>query len=102
MNPNAALKLLNYQITKFQNSLRVDRHSVHAVRSIQHGFSQGRMGVDGPHQIFHGGFEFHCGHGFGDQLRRLRANDVHAENLAIVRIGNNLDEALMLADDGGA
>ena len=58
--------------------------------------------MDGPHQVFHRGFEFHGGDGFGDQFGGLRADDVHAENLAVVRVANDLDEAFVLADDRGA
>src|SRR5215472_13551114 len=38
---------------------------------------------------------------FGNQLRRIRPDDVHTENLAVLRVGNDLDESLMLADDAG-
>ena len=60
------------------------------------------MRVDGPHQIFDRGFEFHGGDGFGNQLRRLRSDDVHAENLPVVGVGDDLDEPFMLANDGRA
>ena len=60
------------------------------------------MRVDRPHQIFNRGFEFDRGDGFGDQFCGLRADDVDAENLAVVGVGDNLDEAFVLADDAGA
>jgi len=75
------------------------RNPVHAVGRVQHGFGQGRVRMDGPHQVFHSGFEFHGDYGFGDQFRRLRADDVHAENLAVIGVGDDLDEALVLAHD---
>src|ERR1035437_10876701 len=97
--------VLNYSITQFFNSpifpilLSVDRDPVHTVRRIQHSLGQGWVGVDGPHQICDGGFEFQGGDGFGDQFGGLRANDVYAENLAIVGVGDDLDEALVLGND---
>src|SRR5271166_5749375 len=60
------------------------------------------MGVDGPHQIFDGGFEFHGGDGFGDQFGGLRADDVDAENFAVVGVADDLDETFVLADDARA
>jgi hypothetical protein len=56
----------------------VNRNPVHAIRGVQHGFRQGWVGVDRPHQVFDGGFEFHGGNGFGDQLCCLWADDVHS------------------------
>ena len=44
------------------------------------------MRVDRPHQVFDRGFEFHGCYRFGDQFRGLRADDVDAENLAVVGI----------------
>ena len=77
----------------------VDRHPIYAIRCIEHSFGQSRMGMDGPHQIFHSSFEFHGGNGFGDQLGRLRTDDVDAENLSVLGVGNYFDEAFMLTHD---
>src|SRR5258708_40256098 len=60
------------------------------------------MSMDGPHQILHRSFKLHSGDRFGDQLRGLRPNDMHSQDLAVVRIGDDLDESLMLADDRGS
>src|SRR5216684_72103 len=57
------------------------------------------MGVDGPHQVFDRRFKFHGDDGFGDKLRRLWADDVDAENLTVVSVRDNLDEAFVLADN---
>ena len=43
---------------------------------------------------------FHRGHRFGDQLERLRADDVDAQNLAVLLVGHHLDEAFVAAEDG--
>ena len=62
---------------------------------------EGGVGVDGPHQVFDGAFELHGGNGFGDELRRLRADDVHAEDLSVLGVGDDLHEAVVRVDDGG-
>ena len=59
------------------------------------------MGVDGEHHLFDCGFEFERGDGFGDDLRGLRADDVDAEDLAVLGVGDDFDEAIVAADDGG-
>ena len=38
---------------------------------------------------------------FGDDLRRVRADDVDAENLAVLGVGDDLDEAVVRVEDGG-
>ena len=45
-------------------------------------FIERGMRVDGMHQGFDGGFGFHGGDGFGDQLEGIGADDVDAQNLA--------------------
>src|SRR5581483_6616545 len=60
------------------------------------------MRVDCPHQIFDCCFRFHGGYRFGDQFGCLRADDVDTENLAVVGVTHDFDEALVLADDAGA
>src|SRR5579872_4232564 len=59
------------------------------------------MRVDGEHHLFYRGFELHRGYGFGDQLGGLWADDVHAQNLAILLFRNHFDETVMAADDAG-
>ena len=60
------------------------------------------MRVNRPHQVFDCGFEFHGGDGFGDQFGGLRADDVDAEDFAVVGVADDFDEAFVLADDAGA
>ena len=55
--------------------------------------------MDRPHQIFHGGLEFYRGYSLGDQFGRLRSNNVYAQNLTVISIGDDLDETLVLADN---
>jgi len=51
------------------------------------------VGVNRPHQVFHRGFQFDCGDGFRDEFRGLWADDVHAQDFAVIGVGDNLDEA---------
>src|SRR4051794_25500175 len=41
--------------------LRIDREAVDRVEGLAHGFVEGRVGVDGLHHDFDGGFGFHGG-----------------------------------------
>ena len=81
--------------------LGVDRHALHRGIRIEHGLADRRVGVDGEHQLVDGAFEFHDGHGFSDEFGCLRTDDVHAEDFTVLRVGNDLDEAIVAADDGG-
>src|SRR5579863_9373303 len=81
--------------------LDIDGKPVHGVERLADGFIDGRMRVDGVHHGLHGGLGLHRQHAFGDQLIRLRADDVHAQDLAILLIGDDLDEAVVLAQDRG-
>jgi len=60
------------------------------------------MGVNGLHHDIDGSLGLHGGNGFGDQLEAVGADDVHAEDLAVLLVGDDLDEAFVLAEDGGA
>ena len=63
--------------------LRIDGQTVDGVEGLAHGFVERGMRVDGLHHHLDGGLRFHGGHGFGDQLEGLRADDVDAQNLAV-------------------
>ncbi len=67
--------------------LRVNRHPLHRAIPIQHRLAQRRVRVDREHQVVHRSFELHHRNRFGNQLRRLRPDDVHAQNLAVLRVG---------------
>jgi len=60
------------------------------------------VGVDGLHHDVDGGFGFHRGDGFGDDLEAFRADDVNAEDFAVWLTGDYLDEPFVVAEDGGA
>src|ERR1700744_990025 len=72
--------------------LDVDGHTFDAGEAVEQGFGYGRMGVDGEHHLFDGGFELEGGDGFGDDLGGVGAEDVDAEDLAVLCIGDDLDE----------
>ena len=59
------------------------------------------MSVNGEHHLLHGGLKLHSGHGFGDQLRGLRSNDVHTQDFAVLLFRYDFDETVMVADDAG-
>jgi len=60
------------------------------------------MRVNSPHQVFYSCFQFHGSDGFGDQFRRLRTDDMHSQNLSVLCVRDDLNKALMFADDGRA
>ena len=82
-------------------SLGVDRHAFDSGVGVEHRFAQGRVRVDGEHQLVDRAFELHDGNRFGDEFGGLRADNVHAEDFAVLRIGDDFDEAVMAVDDGG-
>ena len=79
----------------------VNGHTFYGGVGIEHGFADCRVGVDGEHELVDGAFEFHDGYGFGNEFCGLGTNDVHAEDLSVFCVGDDLDEAIVAADDGG-
>src|SRR5271157_4465836 len=59
------------------------------------------MRMDDVGQLFGGAFDLHRDHGFGDQLGRVWPYYVYPKNFAVFGIGDNLDEALVLANNAG-
>src|ERR1700733_227805 len=55
--------------------------------------------MNGEHHLFDSRLELDCSNGFGDDLRGSRADDVHAQNLAMLRIGDDFDEAIVRIED---
>src|SRR5438552_17888624 len=58
------------------------------------------MSVNGVHQVFARSFQLHRGYRFRDQLGGLRADNVHAQDFAVLLVGNYFDEPFVRADDG--
>ena len=53
------------------------------------------MRVDGEHHLVDRRLQLNRRHRFRNQLGGLRADDVHAENLAVLRVGDHLHEAVV-------
>src|SRR5208283_3030171 len=77
--------------------LRIDRKTVYRVEGLAQSFVERGMRVDGLHHHLHGGFGFHGGDGFTDQLESLRPDDVDAQNLSVLLVGHYLDEAFVMS-----
>ena len=58
----------------------VQRPFVAGQRGFVHRFGQCRMGVANAGDVFAGSTEFHRSNGFGDELRGVGADDVHAKD----------------------
>jgi len=58
--------------------LHIHRFAFDAAVRVEERFGDRRMRVDGEHHLFDGGFEFERGDSFGDDLGRVRADDVDA------------------------
>src|SRR5689334_6447791 len=74
---------------------------VHCIKRLAHGFVKGRMRVNGVPQRFHCGFGFHGQNAFPDQLVSFRTNDMDAQDFAILGVGDDFDEAVVLPQDAG-
>src|SRR5579884_1523464 len=79
----------------------IDCFAFHAAEAIEQCLVQRWMSVDSEHHLLHRRFELHGGDGFGDQLRRRRSDNVHAENFAVLLFGDDLDKSFVIADDAG-
>src|SRR6185437_11556314 len=79
----------------------IDGLAFYAAEAIEQRLIQRWMGVDSEHHLFYRGFELHRRDSFGDQFRCRRPDDVHAENLSVLLLRNDFDEALVVADDAG-
>ena len=66
------------------------------------GLGIGRVRVHGVEDLFLGGLELLGHHQLGDQLGRLRADQVGAQELAVLGVEDELDEALGLVRRQGA
>src|SRR5690606_29063934 len=77
------------------------RPPLNAHGSLTPGFGTGWVGVTGAGHILAGGAEGHGHAVFADHLGRLRADDVDAEDLVSLRVGEHLGEAFGLVVDLG-
>src|SRR5690349_3784952 len=77
--------------------LDVNGGTVGRVRGFAHGLREGGMRVDGSDQLFHRALEPQRQDGFRHQFRRPRADHVHAENLVVLLVRDDLHESFGLA-----
>src|SRR4029079_9921222 len=71
----------------------VYRALVGGERSFVQRFGERRVRVDGSLQILCGRLELHREHGLGDQLARDGTDDVHAEDVVVLAVRDQLHEA---------
>ena len=72
--------------------LEVDSQSVDAFGGLHDGLGDGRVRVDDAPQLFGRRFEVEGDDGLVDDLGRVRADDVDAEQLVVLRLADDLDE----------
>ena len=82
-------------------ALYIHRHAFDTREAVEQAFAQRRVRVVGKHHGLNSSFELHRGDTLGNDFSRLRADDVDAQDLAILRIGDDLDEAVVRIEDGG-
>ena len=75
------------------------RRAVHGVRGFAHRLRHRRVRVDRADQLFDRALEPHGERGLGDELGRARADHVDAEDLVVLPVGDDLDEAFDLVGD---
>ena len=71
----------------------------HVLGGFHHRLGKRRVGVDGPGDRFAGRFELECGARFSDQLSRFRTDDVDAEELVVFLVGDELHQAVRVAEN---
>ena len=65
------------------------RGSMRSVGRLSYRLRHRRVGVDGLDQLFDGHFHAQRHHRFRHQLSRARADDVDAENLVVLLLGDD-------------
>src|SRR6185503_13949598 len=83
-------------------SSAVNGRAVRRVRGFPDRLRHRRMRVDGTDQLLDRALEAQGRRRLGDQFGRARADHVDAEQLVVLLLGDDLDEALGLAGDPGA
>src|ERR1051325_2949001 len=73
------------------------RQAVDAFGGLHDRLGDGRVRVYDTAQLFRRRFEVQGDYGLVDYLGRVRADDVDAEKLVVLRLADDLDEALLLA-----
>ena len=76
--------------------------AVRGVRGLADRFRHRRVRVNGAHQLLDRALEPQRQRRLGHQLGRSRADHVHAENLVVLLVEDDLDESFGLARDSRA
>ncbi len=84
------------------HSKRMNRTFADGEAGFLEGFGHRRVGVDRAAQVFGATAVFHVGDRRSDHLARAVADDLHAENLVCLGVGNDLAEAVGAVDCDGA
>src|SRR6516162_3325046 len=82
-------------------SLHVNLQPSHGGESVAHGFPHRGMRVNHVHHVVDRALELQNRRGFPKNFRGQRADDVDAEHFPVLFVGNHLDEAAVIAKDGG-
>ena len=80
----------------------VNRPSLRGQRGLHQGFGQGRVRVNRAVELLHGQTVLHRERGLGDQIGGTRSDDVRAEKLPRLGVGEDFDVALGLTKRQGA
>src|SRR5260221_865611 len=83
------------------SQLCIDRQAVDRIECLSQRLVESGMRVDSGHQGLDSRFGLHGGDHFGDQLISRRTDAMNAKDLAVLLVGDHLDEPIVLADDGG-
>ena len=75
--------------------LRMYRRAMRGVRRLAHRLRHRRVRVDRADQLFDRALEPQRQRRLGDELGRARADHVHAEDLVVLLLGDDLDEAFV-------
>jgi hypothetical protein len=78
----------------------VDRPAVDRARRIQHGLAHRRVRVDYPLQLRRSALEGHHGDQLGDHVAGPVADDVGAEDFAVLGVDDELDDPVFVVVDG--
>src|SRR5690349_24641792 len=80
----------------------IERALIDSERRLARHLGERRMRVADARDVLARRTEFHRDDALGDQLARLRPDDVHAEDAIGLRIGDELDETGRVAERAGA
>src|SRR5215471_17141746 len=81
--------------------LNVDLQAADRGEGVAHSLPHRGMRVNHVHHVVDASFQIQHGSSFRENFRGQRADDVNAENFSVLLLGNDLDEAAVIAENGG-